>query len=90
MRFGQVHDVATVAQAVIDALLESGERTVTSLDGDVVRRNLSAGLTFSSARGWRTRIFTAFRAALASLTTRKSASVPLPKFVKNEFREARK
>ncbi len=38
---------STVAQAVIDALLERGERTVTSLDGDVVRRNLSAGLTFS-------------------------------------------
>jgi sulfate adenylyltransferase len=38
---------STVAQAVIDTLLESGERTVTSLDGDVVRRNLSAGLTFS-------------------------------------------
>jgi sulfate adenylyltransferase len=38
---------STVAQAVIDALLEGGERTVTSLDGDVVRRNLSAGLTFS-------------------------------------------
>ena len=38
---------STVAQAVIDALLEAGERTVTSLDGDVVRRNLSAGLTFS-------------------------------------------
>jgi sulfate adenylyltransferase len=38
---------STVAQAVIDALLEQGERTVTSLDGDVVRRNLSAGLTFS-------------------------------------------
>ena len=38
---------STVAQAVIDALLEHGERTVTSLDGDVVRRNLSAGLTFS-------------------------------------------
>ena len=38
---------STVAQAVIDALLETGERTVTSLDGDVVRRNLSAGLTFS-------------------------------------------
>jgi sulfate adenylyltransferase len=38
---------STVAQAVIDSLLESGERTVTSLDGDVVRRNLSAGLTFS-------------------------------------------
>jgi sulfate adenylyltransferase len=37
---------STVAQAVIDALLESGERSVTSLDGDVVRRNLSAGLTF--------------------------------------------
>jgi sulfate adenylyltransferase len=32
---------------VIDSLLESGERTVTSLDGDVVRRHLSAGLTFS-------------------------------------------
>ena len=28
-------------------MLESGLRTVTSLDGDVVRRNLSAGLTFS-------------------------------------------
>ncbi len=38
---------STVAQAVIDSLLERGERTVTSLDGDVVRRNLSAGLTFS-------------------------------------------
>jgi sulfate adenylyltransferase len=38
---------STVAQAVIDSLLEAGERTVTSLDGDVVRRNLSAGLTFS-------------------------------------------
>ena len=38
---------STVAQAVIDSLLEHGERTVTSLDGDVVRRNLSAGLTFS-------------------------------------------
>ena len=32
---------------MIDSLLERGERTVTSLDGDVVRRNLSAGLTFS-------------------------------------------
>src|SRR3712207_6519297 len=30
-----------------DRLLEQGSRTVTSLDGDVVRRNLSAGLTFS-------------------------------------------
>jgi sulfate adenylyltransferase len=38
---------STVAQAVIDSLLERGGRTVTSLDGDVVRRNLSAGLTFS-------------------------------------------
>jgi sulfate adenylyltransferase len=28
-------------------VLEQGTRTVTSLDGDVVRRNLSAGLTFS-------------------------------------------
>ncbi len=38
---------STLAQALVDLLLERGERTVTSLDGDVVRRNLSAGLTFS-------------------------------------------
>ncbi len=31
----------------MDRLLEHGERTVTTLDGDVVRRHLSAGLTFS-------------------------------------------
>lgn len=38
---------STVAQAVMDAVLEQGLRRVTSLDGDVVRRNLSAGLSFS-------------------------------------------
>jgi sulfate adenylyltransferase len=38
---------STLARALVDRLLEQGERTVTSLDGDVVRRNLSAGLTFS-------------------------------------------
>ncbi len=38
---------STLAQALIDLIHEQGERTVTSLDGDVVRRNLSAGLTFS-------------------------------------------
>ena len=38
---------STLAQALNDQILESGARTVTSLDGDVVRRNLSAGLTFS-------------------------------------------
>jgi sulfate adenylyltransferase len=38
---------STLAQALNDLVLETGERTVTSLDGDVVRRNLSAGLTFS-------------------------------------------
>jgi sulfate adenylyltransferase len=38
---------STLAQALLDLVLEAGERTVTSLDGDVVRRNLSAGLTFS-------------------------------------------
>ncbi|QNN53949.1 adenylyl-sulfate kinase [Nocardioides mesophilus] len=38
---------STLARALHDAILERGERTVTSLDGDVVRRNLSAGLTFS-------------------------------------------
>ncbi len=38
---------STLARALMDRLLEQGLRTVTSLDGDVVRRNLSAGLTFS-------------------------------------------
>ena len=38
---------STLARALHDEILERGERTVTSLDGDVVRRNLSAGLTFS-------------------------------------------
>jgi sulfate adenylyltransferase len=38
---------STLAQALMDRILEQGSRTVTSLDGDVVRRNLSAGLTFS-------------------------------------------
>ncbi len=38
---------STLAQALMDRILEQGARTVTSLDGDVVRRNLSAGLTFS-------------------------------------------
>jgi sulfate adenylyltransferase len=40
---------STLAQALTDRLLEQGERTVTSLDGDVVRRHLSAGLSFSKA-----------------------------------------
>jgi sulfate adenylyltransferase len=40
---------STLARALNDVVLERGERTVTSLDGDVVRRNLSAGLTFSRA-----------------------------------------
>jgi sulfate adenylyltransferase len=38
---------STLARALHDLVLEQGERSVTSLDGDVVRRNLSAGLTFS-------------------------------------------
>jgi sulfate adenylyltransferase len=38
---------STLARALFDVILERGERTITSLDGDVVRRNLSAGLTFS-------------------------------------------
>jgi sulfate adenylyltransferase len=38
---------STLARALHDLILEDGTRTVTSLDGDVVRRNLSAGLTFS-------------------------------------------
>ena len=40
---------STLAQALKDLILEEGRRTVTSLDGDVVRRNLSAGLSFSKA-----------------------------------------
>ncbi|WP_241153751.1 adenylyl-sulfate kinase [Nocardioides pantholopis] len=40
---------STLARALMDRLLEQGTRTVTSLDGDVVRRNLSAGLSFSKA-----------------------------------------
>ena len=40
---------STLARALHDVILEAGTRTVTSLDGDVVRRNLSAGLTFSKA-----------------------------------------
>jgi sulfate adenylyltransferase len=38
---------STLARALHDVILERGERTVTSLDGDVVRRNLCAGLSFS-------------------------------------------
>jgi sulfate adenylyltransferase len=38
---------STIAHNVAAALRESGERTVTLLDGDIVRRELSAGLTFS-------------------------------------------
>jgi sulfate adenylyltransferase len=40
---------STIAHGVADALLETGERTVTVLDGDVVRRELSKGLGFSKA-----------------------------------------
>ncbi len=40
---------STLARGLVDVLLEQGTRTVTSLDGDVVRRNLTSGLTFSAA-----------------------------------------
>ncbi len=40
---------STLARALHDALLERGDRTVTSLDGDVVRHHLSKGLGFSRA-----------------------------------------
>ncbi|MFB4313035.1 adenylyl-sulfate kinase [Actinomadura sp. 21ATH] len=40
---------STVARGLSDALIERGGRTVSLLDGDVVRRLLSAGLTFSKA-----------------------------------------
>ena len=38
---------STLARALVDHILERGERTVTSLDGDVVRHHLSRGLGFS-------------------------------------------
>ncbi|GAA5072348.1 sulfate adenylyltransferase [Thermocatellispora tengchongensis] len=40
---------STIARGLHDALLERGGRAVTYLDGDVVRKLLSAGLTFSKA-----------------------------------------
>lgn len=38
---------STLAQSLCNRLIETGGRTVTLLDGDRVRRNVSAGLTFS-------------------------------------------
>ena len=38
---------STLAQALNHRLVETGGRSVTLLDGDIVRRNLSKGLTFS-------------------------------------------
>jgi sulfate adenylyltransferase len=38
---------STIARGVSDALRESGDRTVTLLDGDVVRRELTKGLGFT-------------------------------------------
>jgi sulfate adenylyltransferase len=40
---------STIARALRDAITERGERTVSLLDGDLVRSLLSAGLTFSRA-----------------------------------------
>jgi sulfate adenylyltransferase len=40
---------STLARDLRDSLLERGDRTVSLLDGDIVRRLLSAGLTFSRA-----------------------------------------
>ncbi|UNX55588.1 adenylyl-sulfate kinase [Georgenia sp. TF02-10] len=40
---------STLARALHDLVVEEGARTVSLLDGDVVRRNLSAGLSFSVA-----------------------------------------
>ncbi|WP_436523780.1 adenylyl-sulfate kinase [Actinoplanes sp. HUAS TT8] len=40
---------STIARNLADSLRETGERTVTLLDGDVVRRELTAGLGFSKA-----------------------------------------
>lgn len=40
---------STIARALVQSLVEDGTRTVTLLDGDIVRRMLSAGLGFSRA-----------------------------------------
>jgi sulfate adenylyltransferase len=40
---------STIARGLRDALAELGDRSVSLLDGDMVRRLLSAGLTFSRA-----------------------------------------
>ncbi|MBO0787195.1 MAG: adenylyl-sulfate kinase [Actinobacteria bacterium] len=40
---------STIARALRDALIERGDRTVSLLDGDLVRQLLSAGLSFSRA-----------------------------------------
>ncbi len=40
---------STIARGLADTLRESGDRTITLLDGDVVRRELSAGLSFSKS-----------------------------------------
>jgi sulfate adenylyltransferase len=40
---------STIARGLADSLIEHGGRTISLLDGDVVRRLLSAGLTFSKA-----------------------------------------
>jgi sulfate adenylyltransferase len=40
---------STIAKALSDAIMERGDRTVSLLDGDLVRSLLSAGLTFSRA-----------------------------------------
>jgi len=38
---------STLARGLMDRILEQAQRSITSLDGDVVRRNLSTGLSFS-------------------------------------------
>jgi sulfate adenylyltransferase len=40
---------STIARGLADSMRETGERTITLLDGDVVRRELSAGLGFTRA-----------------------------------------
>ncbi|GAB3384092.1 hypothetical protein GCM10027452_36080 [Micromonospora halotolerans] len=40
---------STIARGLADHLREGGDRTITLLDGDIVRRELSAGLGFSKA-----------------------------------------
>ncbi len=71
---------STVARAVADALAEDGSRSVTLLDGDVVRRSLSAGLGFSRADRDRNVARIGFVAALVAAHGGVALAAPIAPF----------